>query len=96
MKKSINKPLLVYLKTEEKIGLLRISFVDHCFPIHFIVADGWAGASNPRLDQTHPPTAHNHQKRSLSYFFLLVLTDGWINGLTNRQTKPLIELCVRN
>ena len=69
MKKSINKPLLVYLKTEEKIGLLRILFVDHCFPIHFIVADGWAGASNPHLDQTPPPTAHYHQKRSLSYFF---------------------------
>ena len=35
---------------------------------HNIVADGWAGASNPLLDPTHPPTAHKHQKRSLSYF----------------------------
>ena len=35
---------------------------------HNIVADGWAGASNPHFDPTHPPTAHKHQKRSLSYF----------------------------
>ena len=83
MKKSINKPLLVCLKTEEKIGLLRILFVDHCFPIHFIVADGWAGASNPHLDQTHPSTAHKHQNAH-SPTFLLMLTNGWINGLTNR------------
>ena len=33
-----------------------------------IIADGWAGASNPHLDPTHPPTAHKRQKRSLSYF----------------------------
>ena len=84
MKKSINKPLLVCLKTEEKIGLLRILFVDHCFPIHFIVADEWAGASNPHLDQTHPPTAHKHQKRSLSYF--LTCAHGRIDQLTDQWT----------
>ena len=95
MKKSINKPLLVCLKTEEKIGLLRILFVDHCFPIHFIVADGWAGASNPHLDQTHPQQ-HTIIKSAHFPTYCLVLTDGWINGLTNGWTKPLIELCVRN
>ena len=50
---------------------------------HNIVANGWAGASNPHLDQTHPPMAHKHQKRSLSYFLTCArgrkdqLTDQW-------------------
>ena len=60
---------------------------------HNIVADGWAGASNPHLDPTHPPTTLKHLKRPLSYF--LTRAHGRTDGRTDRRTKPLIELRVR-
>ena len=54
---------------------------------HNIVADGWAGASNPHPNPNPPPTLKHTQKLSKTLVFPLfnsmTMTDGW--------TKPLIE-----
>ena len=64
---------------------------------HNIVADGWAGAANPYSHPTlHPipfPTQTLTQtapKSSFSPFSTCA------DGPTDRRTKPLIELRVRN
>ena len=54
---------------------------------HNIVADGWAGASNP-MPPTNTPTQKRHLKRS---FF-----PSRTNRPTDRLTKPLMELRLRN
>ena len=65
---------------------------------HNIVADRWAGASNSHPNLNTPPHTQTYaksiQKRSFPSFQLVRFrsTDRWTNG----QTKPLIELRVRN
>ena len=66
---------------------------------HNILADGWAGASNP-----HPPpnllqTLKHTQKVSKTLIFPRfnsMTTNRPTNGRTDGLTKPLIELRVRN
>ena len=62
---------------------------------HNIVADGWAGASNPHpLPMPHTHTQKKHLKRSFSHFSTRVHgpTDRRTDGRTDGRTKPLIEL----
>ena len=64
-----------------------------------IVADGWAGVSNPH---PHPKATPPHSQPNTSIYnarfttFRLVLTDGRTDGWTGGRKKPLIELRVRN
>ena len=68
---------------------------------HNIVADGWAGASNP-IHTPNPTLSHanihkTYQKCSfLNFSTRSPRTDGRTDGWTNGRTKPLIELRVRN
>ena len=69
-----------------------------------LVAYGWAGAANPHPHPTPLPTplpTQTHtQKASKTLDFPLFdscsQTDGQTDGPTNRRTKPVIELRVRN
>ena len=62
---------------------------------HEIVADGWAGASNPNPHPKSPTHMHKkHLKRSFPHFFTHV--HGPTDRPTDGRTKPLIELRVRN
>ena len=68
---------------------------------HNIVADGWAEAANPDTRPTPHQTAFQIQthtqkasKRSFSHFSTCV--HRLMDGPTDGQTKPLIELRVRN
>jgi len=67
---------------------------------HNIVADGWAGASNPHPHPNPSPTLKHTQKVSKTLVFPLfnsmTMTDKRTNGRTDGRTKPLIELRVRN
>ena len=71
---------------------------------HNIVADGWAGASNPHPHPNPPPTLKHAQKVSKTLVFPLFnsmtmtdqRTNGRTDGRTDGRTKPLIELRVRN
>ena len=75
---------------------------------HNIVADGWAGASNPH-PHPMPPHQHTYPKKHLkcSFFHFSTRalrtdrqadgrTNGQTDGWTDQRTKPLIELRVRN
>ena len=74
---------------------------------HNIVADGWAGASNPQPHPNHTPnpsrthlqTNKQYQLQNHKYAFFAFLTRAWQlerDQRTNGRTKPLIELRVRN
>ena len=68
---------------------------------HNIVADGWAGASNPHPHPNPGPTLKHTQKVSKRVVVnSITMTDRPTNGPTDRptdgRTKPLIELRVRN
>ena len=58
--------------------------------VNNIVADGWAGASNPHPNPT--PTHKHSQKVSKTPVFPL-FNSITMDQRTNGQTKPLIELC---
>ena len=62
---------------------------------HNIVADGWAGASNPHPHPNPPLTLKHTQKVFKNAHlptFPLVLTDGWTDGRTDGWTdKPLFR-----
>ena len=63
---------------------------------HNIVADGWAGASNPHPHSKSPTHMH---KKDLERSFPTDVhrrTDGPTDQRTDRRTKPFTELCVRN
>ena len=73
---------------------------------HNIVVDGWAGASDPGPHpNSHLTHKHSHKVSKMLVFSTFGLdhyewTDQWTNGRTDRrmegQTKPFIELRVRN
>ena len=64
---------------------------------HNIVADGWAGASNPHPHPNQGPTLKRAQKVSKTLVFnSITMTDQRTDGPTDGRTKPLIELRVRN
>ena len=75
---------------------------------HNIVADGWTGASNPQSHPNHTPTPlqHTHTQAirtncsilntRFSDFQLDRDNSSVTDRRTNGQTKPLIELRVRN
>ena len=66
---------------------------------HNIVADGWAGASNPHPHPYPSPMLKHTQKVSKTLVFPLfnsMTMDQWTDGWTDGRTKPLIELRVRN
>ena len=71
---------------------------------HNIVADGWAGASNPHPHpKPHPPTHKHTIKKYLNARFPTFQLDdhdgpmdGPMDGQTDGRTKPLLELRVRN
>ena len=62
---------------------------------HNIVADGWAGASNPHPHPNPHPTLKPTQKVSKTLVFPL-FDSITMDGRTNGRTKPLVELRVRN
>ena len=56
---------------------------------HNIVADGWAGASNPHPQSNPPPTLKPAQKVSKTFVFPLfdlITTDGRTDGPTDGRT----------
>ena len=66
-----------------------------------IVADSWAGASNPHLQPYPQPHLQTFtEKCELLFFFHFLTQSPWTDGLMDQQidgwTKPLIELRVRN
>ena len=66
---------------------------------HDIVAERWAGASNPHLHlNPRHPLKHMQKsfKNACSSTFRLMLTDQQTKGRMDEWTKPLKELRVRN
>ena len=68
---------------------------------HNIVADGWAGASNPHLQPNPSPTLKHTKNIENARFPTFQLddlrrTDGPMDQRTDGRTKALIELRVRN
>ena len=86
---------LVYLKIGETIISAQKKQVTRG---HNIVAEGWAGASNPHLHPMPPTNTHKKHLKRLFFHFstCALLTDGRTNRQTNGRTKPIIELRVRN
>ena len=64
---------------------------------HDIVANGWAGASNPNPHLTPFPTqTHTQKALKRSFFHFLSCVHGPTDGSMDGRTKPLIELRDRN
>ena len=63
---------------------------------HNIVVDGWAGASDPHPHPNPPPTLKHTQKVSKTLVSPLFNSMTASDGPTDGQTKPLIEMRVRN
>ena len=64
-----------------------------------IAEDGWAGAPYPNSHPNPPPTLRHTQKLSKTLVFALfnsMSPDGPTEGPTDKRTKPLIALRVRN
>ena len=61
---------------------------------HNIVADGWAGASNPHPHPNPPPTLKHTKKISKTLIFTLfnsMTSDGRTNGRTDGRTDGLTD-----
>ena len=56
---------------------------------HNIVADEWAGASNPHLYPNLHPT-HKHSQEMSKMLIFPLLNSGITDRRTNGRTKPLI------
>ena len=63
---------------------------------HNIVADGWAGASNPHPHPTPTPHLNLHKKYLKCSFFHFPTQLPQTEGPTDRRIKPFIELRDRN
>ena len=71
----------------QNLGLLSTGKVDEQVTRgHNIVADGWAGASNPPPHPKPPPTLKHTQKVSKMLDENDKSTDQWTDGLTDGQS----------